>query len=174
MLVCFNFVLVAVWLIVIFISSSWYHGGLVCNFGISWLYSLAVLVRVGIRPAISTPQSRTLSTRQRRFSYLAVFCVSSSWYRGGLVCDYGISWSYSLAVLVRVGIRPAISTPQSRTLSTRQRRFSYLVVFCVSSSLNHGGLVCDNGISWSYSLAVLVRVGIKPAIFRNSVKNSNH
>ena len=40
--------------------------------------------------------------------WLLVFCVSSSWCHGGLVCDFGISWSKSLAVLVRVGIRPAI------------------------------------------------------------------
>ena len=56
----------------------------------------------------STPQSKTLISRQRRFLYLVVFCVSSLWYHVELVCDYGISWSYSLAVLVRVGFRPAI------------------------------------------------------------------
>ena len=104
----------------------------------------------------SATQSRTLSTRQRRFLYLVVFCVSSSWYHGGLVSDL------------------RSSTPQSKALTTRQRRFSYLAVFCVSSSWYHGGLVCDNGISWLYSFDVLVPVGIRPAIFCNSVKDSNH
>ena len=80
----------------------------------------------------STPQSRTLTTRQRRFLYLVVFCVSSSRYHVGLVTDL------------------RSSAPQSRTLTTRQRRFSYLVVFSVSFSWYHGGLGCDFGISWSY------------------------
>ena len=137
---------------------------LTCCFGPEWESDLRS----------STSQSRTLSTRQRHFSYLVMFCVSSSWYHGGLVCDYGISWSYSLAVLVRVGNRPAISTPQSRTLITIQRSFLYLLVFCVSSSWCHGGLVCDYGISWPYTLADLVRVGIRSAIFHTSVKDSNH
>ena len=104
----------------------------------------------------STPQSRTLTTRQRRFSYLVMFCVCSSRYLGGLVSDL------------------RSSATQSRTLSTRQRRFSYLVVFCVCSSWCPGGLVCGYGISWLYSLAVLVRVGIRPAIFHTSVKDSSH
>ena len=39
----------------------------------------------------STPQSRTLTNRQRRFLYLVVFYVSSLWYRGGLVCE--MFWS---------------------------------------------------------------------------------
>ena len=66
------------------------------------------------------------------------------------------------------------SKTQSRTLTTIQRRFSYLVVFCVSASWCHGDLLCDYCISWSYALAVLVRVGIRPAIFQNSVKDSYH
>ena len=82
----------------------------------------------------SAPQSRTLTTRQRRFSYIVVFCFSYSRYHGGLVSDL------------------RSSATQSRTLSTRQRRFSYLVVFCVSSSWCPGGLFCDYGISWSYWL----------------------
>ena len=86
----------------------------------------------------STPQSRALTTRQRRFLYLVVFCVSSLWYHVGLVSDL------------------RSSAPQSRTLTTRHRRFSYLVVFCVSSSWYLGGLVYDFGISWSYSFDVLV------------------
>ena len=50
---------------------------------------------------------------------------------------------------------------------------AWLLVFCVSFSWNHGGLFSDYGISWSYLLTVLVRVGIRPAIFHNSVKDSN-
>ena len=50
----------------------------------------------------------------------------------------------------------------------------WLLVFCISFSRNNGGLVCDDGISWSYSLVVLVRVGIRPAIFHTSVKNYIH
>ena len=110
------------------------NGGLVWHFGISWSYSLADWSEweSDLRP--STSQARTLSTRQQRFSYLVVFCVSSSWlmvdWSGILVFPghtHSLFWS-----AWESDLRP--STSQARTLSTRQQRFSYLVVFCVSSS----------------------------------------
>ena len=119
------------------VSSSWCRNGLVCN---------------GVYSVLSCFNLLTEEKKAGFFDcvpavvWLLVFCVSFSWYHGGLFCDYGISWSYSLFWSEwESDLRS--STPQSRTLTTRQRRFSYLVVFCVSSSRYHGGLVCDNGIS---------------------------
>ena len=83
----------------------------------------------------STPQSRTLTTKQWRFLYLVVICVSSSWCPGlwlwYFLATHWLFWSEWESDL-------RSSTPQSRTLTTRQRRFSYLVVFW---SVPHGSTV---------------------------------
>ena len=91
----------------------------------------------------SKPQSRTLTNRQLCFFCLVVFCISS--YRTmvdwsvimlspGHTCTRLLFWSEWESDL-------RSSTPQSRTLTNRQWCFLCLVVFCVSSSWYHGGLV---------------------------------